>query len=156
MAKLLEAQIHEETKLWSLIVLCLSRSKYARKEQWRRGKQSKENRGQQLQSSFALLEHFPKSIFYILYTISNIRKSKIQASNHVRFGAEIRKIWPSQTTSEVVFPEDERLTFWFLGVKEARVGSLPSTYLGLPLSAPLKSVTVWDGVEERFRRRLAM
>ena len=35
MAKLLEAQIHEETKLWSLIVLCLSRSKYARKKQWR-------------------------------------------------------------------------------------------------------------------------
>ena len=37
-----------------------------------------------------------------------------------------------------------------------RVGSLPSTYLGLPLSAPFKSVTVWDGVEEWFRRRLAM
>ena len=37
-----------------------------------------------------------------------------------------------------------------------RVGSLPSTYLGLPLSAPFKSVTVWDGVEERFCRRLAM
>ncbi|RVX18691.1 Retrovirus-related Pol polyprotein from transposon TNT 1-94 [Vitis vinifera] len=28
MAKLLEAQIHEETKLWSLIVLCLSRSSF--------------------------------------------------------------------------------------------------------------------------------
>ena len=26
----------------------------------------------------------------------------------------------SQTTSEDVFPEDERLNFWFLGVKEAR------------------------------------
>ena len=78
MAKLLEAQIHEETKLWSLIVLCLSRSKYARKEQWRRGKQSKENRGQQIQSSFALLEHFLKSIFYMLYTISKLRKSRIQ------------------------------------------------------------------------------
>ncbi|RVW20428.1 hypothetical protein CK203_112414 [Vitis vinifera] len=38
MAKLLEAQIHEETKLWSLIVLCLSRSKYARKKK-QRGKQ---------------------------------------------------------------------------------------------------------------------
>ena len=37
-----------------------------------------------------------------------------------------------------------------------RVGSLPSTYLGLPLGAPFKSVTVWDGVKERFRRRLAM
>ena len=58
--------------------LCQSRSKYARKEQWRRGKQSEENRGQQLQSSFALLEHFPKSIFYMLYTISTLMKSKIQ------------------------------------------------------------------------------
>ena len=37
-----------------------------------------------------------------------------------------------------------------------RVGSLTSTYLGLPLGALFKSVTVWDGVKERFRRRLAM
>ena len=37
-----------------------------------------------------------------------------------------------------------------------KVGSLPSTYLGLPLGALFKSVTMWDGVEERFRRRLAM
>ncbi|RVW73596.1 hypothetical protein CK203_056989 [Vitis vinifera] len=36
-----------------------------------------------------------------------------------------------------------------------RLGSLPSTYLGLPLGVPFKSVTVWDGVKERFRRRLA-
>ena len=78
MAKLLEAQIHEETKLWSSIALCQSRSKYARKEQCREEKQSEENRGQQLQSSCALLEYFPKSIFYILYTISKLRKSRIQ------------------------------------------------------------------------------
>ena len=89
MAELLEALIFEEIKLWSLIILCLSRSKYARKKQWR-----EENRGQQLQSSFALLEHFPKFIFYILYTISKLRKSRIQRSNRVRFGAEMRKIWP--------------------------------------------------------------
>ena len=37
-----------------------------------------ENRGQHLQSSFALLEYLPKSIFYILYTISKLRKSRIQ------------------------------------------------------------------------------
>ncbi|RVW27978.1 Retrovirus-related Pol polyprotein from transposon RE1 [Vitis vinifera] len=37
-----------------------------------------ENRGQQLQSSFILLEHFLKLIFYMLYTISKIRKSRIQ------------------------------------------------------------------------------
>ena len=37
-----------------------------------------------------------------------------------------------------------------------KVGGLPSCYLGLPLGAPFKSMVVWDGVEERFRRRLAM
>ncbi|RVW89949.1 Transposon TX1 uncharacterized 149 kDa protein [Vitis vinifera] len=37
-----------------------------------------------------------------------------------------------------------------------KVGSLPSAYLGLPLGAPHKSVVVWDGVEERMRKRLAL
>ena len=36
------------------------------------------------------------------------------------------------------------------------MGSLPSTYLGVPLGAPFKSVVAWDGVEERFRKTLAM
>ena len=35
------------------------------------------------------------------------------------------------------------------------VGFLPTTYLGLPLGAPHKSVGAWDSVEERFRKRLA-
>ncbi|RVW31827.1 putative ribonuclease H protein [Vitis vinifera] len=42
------------------------------------------------------------------------------------------------------------------GVFGCSLGSLPTTYLGMPLGAPFKSVTVWDGVEERFRRRLSM
>ena len=37
-----------------------------------------------------------------------------------------------------------------------KVGKLPSTYLGMPLGAPFKSVAAWDGIEERFRKRLAM
>ena len=37
-----------------------------------------------------------------------------------------------------------------------RVGSLPSQYLGVPLGAPNKASSVWDGVEERVRRRLAL
>ena len=37
-----------------------------------------------------------------------------------------------------------------------KVEALPSTYLGLPLGAPHKVVAVWDGVEERIRKRLAM
>ncbi|KAL6321808.1 hypothetical protein AAG906_035505 [Vitis piasezkii] len=55
-----------------------------------------ENRGQQLQSSLALLEHFPKSIFtrYIPFQSSGSQESN--ASNCVRFGAETRNIWPSE------------------------------------------------------------
>ena len=37
-----------------------------------------------------------------------------------------------------------------------KVAGLPSCYLGLPLGAPFKSEVVWDGVEELFRKRLAM
>ena len=37
-----------------------------------------------------------------------------------------------------------------------KVGGLPSYYLGLPLRAPFNSMVVWDGVEERFGKRLAM
>ena len=37
-----------------------------------------------------------------------------------------------------------------------KVGSLPSTYLGMLLGAPFKFVVTWDGVEERFHKRLAI
>ncbi|RVW70775.1 Elongation factor 1-gamma [Vitis vinifera] len=37
-----------------------------------------------------------------------------------------------------------------------KVGRLPTSYLGIPLGANHKSVAVWDGVEERFRKRLAV
>jgi len=36
-----------------------------------------------------------------------------------------------------------------------RVGSLPMTYLGLPLGASYKSVSTWKGVVEKMERRLA-
>ena len=36
-----------------------------------------------------------------------------------------------------------------------RVGSLPTVYLGLPLGAHHKAIFMWNGVEERMRRRLA-
>ena len=37
-----------------------------------------------------------------------------------------------------------------------KVGNFPTTYLGLPLGAPSNCLVVWDGVEDRFRRRLSM
>lgn len=35
-----------------------------------------------------------------------------------------------------------------------RIGSLPVTYLGLPIGAQYKSVNVWNPVVERIQRRL--
>ena len=37
-----------------------------------------------------------------------------------------------------------------------KVGALPSTYLGLPLGAPHKSMAIWDGAKERIWKRLAL
>ena len=37
-----------------------------------------------------------------------------------------------------------------------RIGNLPSTYLGLPQGMRCNSVQVWDGIEERFRKKLAL
>ena len=44
----------------------------------------------------------------------------------------------------------------FAEVLGCKVGSLPSTYLGLPLGAPYKSSRAWEGVEERFPKKLAL
>ena len=37
-----------------------------------------------------------------------------------------------------------------------QIGSLIIKYLGLPLGAKHNSISVWDGVEERFRKKLAI
>ena len=37
-----------------------------------------------------------------------------------------------------------------------KVRTLPSSYLGLPLGAPHNAVAMWDGIEERFRKRLTL
>ena len=37
-----------------------------------------------------------------------------------------------------------------------RTRALPSTYLGLPLGMRHNSLQVWDGVEERFRKKLVL
>ena len=37
----------------------------------------------------------------------------------------------------------------------SKIGTLLTTYLGLPLGMRRNSTSVWDGVEERFREKLA-
>ena len=44
----------------------------------------------------------------------------------------------------------------FAEVLGYKVGTLPTTYLGLPLGAPYKSSRVWERVEERFEKRFAL
>ena len=36
-----------------------------------------------------------------------------------------------------------------------KIGSFPTSYLGLPLGAKHKNLKVWDSIEERFKKRLA-
>jgi hypothetical protein len=40
-------------------------------------------------------------------------------------------------------------------ILRCRIGSLPMTYLGLPLGASFKSFSIWNGVIEKVERRLA-
>ncbi|RVW69835.1 putative ribonuclease H protein [Vitis vinifera] len=55
------------------------------------------------------------------------------------------------------FPVGEGIPMETLAsVLGCKIGSLPTTYLGLPLGAPYKSTRVWDTVEERFRKRLSL
>ena len=37
-----------------------------------------------------------------------------------------------------------------------KVGKLPSIYLGMSLGAPFKCIVAWDGIEERFKKKLTM
>lgn len=43
-----------------------------------------------------------------------------------------------------------------VGELDYNVGSFPSTYLGLPFRVRYKAVFVWEGIEEKFRRKLAI
>ena len=41
------------------------------------------------------------------------------------------------------------------GILSCKIGSLPTTYLGLPLGASFKSSGIWNGVIEKIEKRLA-
>ena len=68
-----------------------------------------------------------------------------EALSGLKINLEKSELIPVGRVSNVDYLADE------LGCK---VGSLPTTYPGLPLGAHCKSVAVWDGVEERIRMRL--
>ena len=71
---------------------------------------------------------------------------RFEALSDLKINLEKSELIPMGRVSNVDPFADE------LGCK---VGSLPTTYLSLPLGAHCKSVAVWDGLEECFRKRLA-
>ena len=70
-----------------------------------------------------------------------------QSISRLRINLNKSEIYPVGNVDNV-----EALAFE-LGCK---VGALPSSNMGLPLGTRHNSVTVWDGIEERFRKRLAL
>ncbi|RVW57981.1 hypothetical protein CK203_110388 [Vitis vinifera] len=85
----------------------------SRQAKQRRSKERvKKTEEQQLQSSFALLGHFPKSIFYMLYTISKLRSQESNASNRVQFGAEMRKYGLRKTTAFTLRKFRKEISSW--------------------------------------------
>ena len=70
-----------------------------------------------------------------------------EACSGLRINLEKSELIPGGRVDDI---EDLALEFGY------RVGGLPSCYLGLPLEAPFKSEAFWDGVEERFQKKLAM
>ena len=68
-----------------------------------------------------------------------------EALSGLRINLEKSSLLPMGKVEDV-----ERLAFEL----ECNIGSLPTKYLSLPLGAKHKAVRVWDGVEERFRKRL--
>ena len=63
--------------------------------------------------------HLSKELLYFLHLVKFSSRGEIQSSLCFPFLFYFLFLG-SQTTSEDVFPEDERLNLWFLGVKEAR------------------------------------
>nr|XP_009587165.1 uncharacterized protein LOC104084912 [Nicotiana tomentosiformis] len=51
--------------------------------------------------------------------------------------------------------QDSKSTLASVRFSRCKVGSLPTTYLGLPLGASYKDTTVWNPVIERVEKRLA-
>ncbi|RVX20185.1 Transposon TX1 uncharacterized 149 kDa protein [Vitis vinifera] len=76
----------------------------------------------------------------------------IQVS-HLLF-ADDTLVFCEDSQDQMDWEELRMLRSWLLTGMQS--GFPSSTYLGLPLGTPHKSVAMWDGVEERMRKRLAL
>ena len=85
----MEAHLHEESKLWSFVVLCQSQSRM----QGGKTEESnmKNSRGQQLLDTFQVL---PGGYFmYTIFFFQILGSQESNASNGVQIGVETKKLW---------------------------------------------------------------
>lgn len=58
--------------------------------------------------------------------------------------------------SELILIGSVNQVMELISLLRCKVGTLPSTYLGLPLGAFFRCGAVWHRVEERFHKRLSL
>nr|XP_016486391.1 PREDICTED: uncharacterized protein LOC107806694 [Nicotiana tabacum] len=85
------------------------------------------------------------NIFQILYL--NLTLQLFEALSGLHINKQKSIIYPVNQVSNI-----EELA----GIIGCSIGSLPTTYLGLPLGAKFKSCDIWNGVVENFEKRLVL
>ena len=86
----MEANLHEESKLWSFVVLCQSKSRM------QGGKREKSNMKKfKRTTNFGHISSILWSPFYAYYMFfRSLGSQESNASNSARIGVEMRKLWP--------------------------------------------------------------
>ena len=86
----MEANLHEESKLWSFVVLCQSKSRM------QGGKREKSNMKKfKRTTNFGHISSILWSPFYAYYMFfRSLGSQESNASNSTRIGVEMKKLWP--------------------------------------------------------------
>ncbi|RVW17365.1 hypothetical protein CK203_069145 [Vitis vinifera] len=118
------------------------------------------------QSSRGLMQGDPLSLYLfvmIMEAFSSLLRNTVdggfvsacKARSRGGEGAKVSHLIINLDESELILMGSEEDAVELVAAIGCKVGSLPTTYLGLPLGAPYRSLAVWDGVEERMRKKLA-
>ena len=100
-------------------------------------------------------------VSHLLFAVDTIifyeaRKEQLTALSWILAWFEVSSGLRINLAKSVLIPVGEVEEIEEMAVElGCKVGSLPTVYLGLPLGAHQKAISMGDGVEEKMRRRLA-